>query len=243
MFFPSKYPVGEWDTSALGVRPSEHAFVTDDGVRLHAWFFTAGEKAPALVWFHGNGGNLTDRAEMAAELARRGVSVFLFDWRGYGKSEGRPTENGLFRDSLAAWDTAAKLAPDAAMCGYGESLGGPYAAYVATKRKVACVVIENSFPSLRALGNALYSPIPLGWAAPAALPTARWLNAAQVPVLVMHGKRDQVISYQLGVALYDALNVPQKKMLSSELAGHCEIPIAEAERYYGTVVSFVKGER
>src|SRR5437763_1551027 len=73
---------------------------------------------------------------------------------------------------------------------YGESLGGPYAAYAASKRPVRCVVIETSFPSLAALGNVLYAPLPLGVFAPFAMTTTRWLNAANVPVLVMHGRRD-----------------------------------------------------
>src|SRR4029453_3493083 len=96
---------------------------------------------------------------------------------------------------------------------YGESLGGPYAAYVAKERKgVQAVIIENSFPSLLALGNALYR---MGWTAPFALRTSRWLNEAGVPVLVMHGTRDQVIPYALGKQLYDELRVP-KEMLTAD---------------------------
>ena len=120
---------------------------------------------------------------------------------------------------------------------YGESLGGPYAAFVAKQRKVRRVVIENSFPSLAALGNAIYRPIPLGWFAPQAMLTARWLNDAGVPVLVLHGRRDQVIPFFLGQRLYDGLRVP-KEMVVSDTAGHCEIPSVDPEKYYGAVVRF-----
>jgi len=229
MFFPSKFPEGNWTTTAADVH-----FKTSDGVQLHGWLFRSGP--PLLIFFHGNAGNITERAPIATELARRGTSVLLFDWRGYGKSEGSPSESGLFEDALAAYDFAHTQAQDIVL--YGESLGGPYAAYVATKRKARCVIIENSFPSLAAIGNALYKPVPLGWFAPFALRTARWLNQAGLPVLVMHGKRDQVIPFAVGMQLYEQLRVP-KELLVSETAGHCEIANVEPQRYYDTIVKFV----
>lgn len=164
----------------------------------------------------------------------------FFDWRGYGKSDGSPSEDALYHDALAAVDFAqARLGGDLAL--YGESLGGPYAAYAASKRHVRCVVIENSFPSLAALGNKLYAPLPIGWFAPRAMTTIRWLNAARVPVLVMHGQRDRTIPYSLGKALFDGLTVP-KALLISPAADHGEIPTVEGDRYYTTVVNFVTGK-
>jgi uncharacterized protein len=230
MFFPAKYPEGNWTTTASDVH-----FKTSDGVQLHGWLFRGGQ--PLLIWFHGNAGNITERAPTAAELARRGISVLLFDWRGYGRSEGSPSESGLFLDALAAYDFGHAQTPDIVL--YGESLGGPYAAYVATKRKARSVIIENSFPSLAAIGNALYKPVPLGWFAPFSLMTARWLNQAGLPVLVMHGKRDQVIPFALGMQLYAQLRV-RKELLVSETAGHCEMATAEPQRYYDAVIRFCR---
>ncbi|MBV8518441.1 MAG: alpha/beta fold hydrolase [Acidobacteria bacterium] len=242
MFFPSRYPEGRWDVGAWTIVPEAHRFRTDDGVTLHAWLFRAkAPDAPLIVWCHGNAGNLTDRAEMASQLAERGVSVFVFDWRGFGKSEGSASENALFHDVRAAFDYARQQLRAQRIIVYGESIGGPYAAYVAKERKglVRGVVIENSFPSLRELGNALYAPLPLGWTAPFALRTTAWLNDAGVPVLVMHGKRDQVIPYRLGRKLFDELRVP-KTLLTSETANHAEIPAVEGERYYEAVTAFAK---
>jgi fermentation-respiration switch protein FrsA (DUF1100 family) len=232
MFFPS--PEGDW---SIG---KDLWFKASDGVRLHGWLFAARERdAPLILWCHGNAGNITGRAPMAAEFARRGVSAFVFDWRGYGKSEGTPSEGKLYIDALAAYDFAVQSlgAKPETIVVYGESLGGPYAAYVAKERKVRAVVIENSFPSLAALGNALYRPIPLGAFVPGAMTTARWLNEAGVPVLVIHGKRDAVIPFALGMKLYEALRVP-RELVVSESAGHCEMPSVEPERYYDSVVRF-----
>ena len=227
MFFPSRD--GNYDPRAYRVTPQDVWFHAADGVKLHGWLFKSGE--PLVIWFHGNGGNLTDRADMAAELAARGVSVFVFDWRGYGKSDGTPNENALFKDALAAYDHFNRKAVL-----YGESLGGPYAAYVAKNRKAQAVIIENSFPSLAAMGNRLYG---LGWLAPRALRTTDWLNDANLPVLVMHGKRDQVIPFELGMRLYDGLKT-KKQLLVSETAGHCEIPAVEPERYYDAVMGMCR---
>ncbi|HEY3052634.1 MAG TPA: alpha/beta hydrolase [Thermoanaerobaculia bacterium] len=238
MFFPMRYPEGFWNTSALPIQPEEHWLTTADGVRLHAWLFRArGHDAPLLVYFHGNGGNLGERAPIASNLAARDISVLLFDWRGYGKSEGTPTESALYKDAIAAHDFARTITTKIAL--YGESLGGPYAAYIAKESGARCVVIENSFASLGELGNTLYAPIPLGWAAPYALRTAHWLNEAGVPVLVMHGKPDEVIAFQLGMSLYKQLRVP-KELLISETAGHCEIANVECDRYYDAVTRFIK---
>ena len=243
MFFPEKYPTGMWTEAAAQFHPRDVWFKTHDGVRLHAWLFESGQSdAPLVIWFHGNAGNITERSQIAQELRRRGLDILLFDWRGYGKSEGEPTENALYRDAEAVYEgSIAELhrKPEQIAL-YGESLGGPYAAWVAMRHKSRCVVIENSFPSLRELGNTLYSPVPLGYFAPCSMTTTRWLNKAGVPVLVMHGKGDQVIPFSLGMRLYDDLRVP-KKLLVSETANHSEIPAVEGERYYAAVAAFVKG--
>ena len=235
MFFPSTD--GNWDTHTLRVVPTEHFFTTSDGVRLHAWWFHAADaNAPLILWFHGNAGNLTGRAEMAVELAKRGASVFVFDYRGFGKSAGEASESKLFFDSLAAFDFV-RANTSAPVVLYGESVGGPYAAYVAKERKqknVRAVILENTFPSLMDLGNALYG---LGWTAPRALRTTDWLNEAGAPVLVMHGTHDAVIPYRLGKKLFDGLRV-RKEMFTSQTAGHCEIPAVEPSRYYETVIRF-----
>lgn len=239
MFFPDKHPVGRWNAADYMVVPSDHHFRTSDGVQLHGWLFRAEDaSAPVMIWFHGNAGNLTDRAEMCAEHARRGTSVFVFDYRGFGRSGGRPSEGGIYRDALAAFDYVRTLGPQPIIL-YGESIGGPYAAYAAkTRRGSRAVVIENSFPSLRDLGNSLYAPLPLGWMAPRAMRTTDWLNQAGVPVLVMHGRRDAVIPYALGEKLFAGLRV-RKEMLTSH-AGHCEIPLFEPARYYETVHRFIQ---
>ncbi len=91
MFFPDRFPLGDWDRSGYVLEPRDVHFTTADNVRLHGWIIRSpAPDAPLLVWFHGNAGNITSRAPVAEELARHGISVLLFDWRGYGRSEGSP---------------------------------------------------------------------------------------------------------------------------------------------------------
>lgn len=239
LFFPDRYPSGQWDWKGR-VQPRDVTFESARGIRLHAWHFPAADpNAPLLVWFHGNAGNLTYRADTAEELAMRGISVFIFDYRGYGKSEGSPTESGLYDDSLAAYDFAAKNIAEAknGIVLYGESLGGPYAAFVATKRPAKCVVVENSFASLSEVADLLYAK-PLGVFAPGALRTADNLNKAGLPVLVTHSKRDSVLPYQLGASLFRQLRV-EKEMYTSETADHSMMPVEDGPRFFDAVTGFI----
>lgn len=238
LFWPTKYPQGDWNVRHA-VQPEDVYFTTTDGVRLHGWLFRSASPRAAMIWFHGNGGNITNRADIAAAFAQRGITTFVFDYRGYGRSEGTPTERGLYRDSEAAYDALAQKVGATPIVVYGESLGGPYAADVATKRRVSCVIIENSFPSLAALGNALYAPLPLGWFVAGSLTTVRSLNRAGRPVLVMHGRRDSVIPFRLGQQLFEQLNV-EKELFVSETADHSEIAFRERGRYFEAVGAFVR---
>jgi uncharacterized protein len=239
MFFPAKYPLGDWH------RPDAEdiEFDTPDGERLHGWLFRADDpNAPLMIWFHGNAGNVTVRGDVAAEFARRGVTVFVFDWRGFGRSSGSPGEHPLKIDSIAAYDEMMRtVGPTAAIAFYGESVGGPYAAWTAMHRQADAVILENSFPSLAALANSIYRPIPLGLLVPRSLRTVDWLNDAGVPVLVMHGRRDGVIPFRLGLQLYERLQT-RKEFFESETAGHSQLPEAEGDRFFEAVVNFIRSE-
>ena len=239
MFFPAQYPEGEWNTGSSGIIREEHEIPTGSGAKLHAWYFPAGDSAPVLLWCHGNAGNITTRRDIAERLAGEGVSVLLFDYRGFGKSDGHATEQHALEDSIAAYDyvRASMGVPSSRIVLYGESIGGAMAAWVASRRPVAGVVIESSFPSLQALVRTLY-PRPLDLFASRSLRTAEGLNRGEAPVLILHGRRDEVVAYPLGVQLHQELTVP-KRMISYERSGHSEIPYVEPG-YYAAVSGFVK---
>jgi len=240
LFFPEPYPNGVWETTRFDIVPVNHWFQAADGVRLHGWSFEASDDdAPLMIWFHGNAGNITHRAPIAHALATKGISVFLFDYRGFGMSHGHPSEKSVFLDATAAREYAGRYLakPSTPLVYYGESIGGPYAARVSRDRPPACLIIENSFPSLQAMARAHFGP--LGVLTPEGLSTTKWLNAAGSPVLVLHGRRDQVVPFHLGMQLYDGLETTKTRFISDD-AGHCEIPWLDPDRYLDVVTGFIR---
>lgn len=239
LFSPAVWPEGDWNVLPRTQR-QEFIVPTSDGETLHAWHLESdGEYDPVMIWFHGAGGNLTGRVPVADRLRRKGVAVFLFDWRGYGHSTGHPSEQGLLIDALAVYDFVARHFPSGRpIVLYGESLGGPHAAYVAARRSAKAVILENTFPSLAALANLEYAPFPAGVFATRSLRTLDWLNDARVPVLVIHGKQDRTVPFQLGIRLYNGLETPRALLISEE-AGHNEVGVVDADRFDSAVLDFI----
>lgn len=238
LFFPAKYPEGQWDRSLFVTVPRELT-IPSSGLSVHAWLFESKSPAsPLLIWHHGNGGNLTHRAEPAAELARLGISVLVFDYRGYGKSQGRPSEKGLYLDALAVYDyvVSERLGTPERIFAYGESLGGPYAAYLASKRSVRGVILENSFHSAGDVASRVYR-VPIGLLLGNSLATADHLMKAKVPVLVMHGRNDRVIPLASALRLYEETGEP-KELWISETADHSELSLEK--EYFRRVTGFVR---
>jgi len=237
LFFPSRFPEGRWETSHLPLQPVDVTIPVKSDVAIHGWLFRAVDpRAPLLIWSHGNGGNITNRAPAASELASRGCSVLLYDYRGYGKSGGQPGEQILYGDALAVYDFAVqhRFADASAIISYGESLGGAYAAYLASRRPVRAVIIENSFHSAASVANAIYR-VPIGVFLGQSLSTARFLNRAKVPVLIMHGRLDEVIPLRAALDLHESLDVPVELWLV-EQARHSEL--SRVDGYYEKVIEF-----
>lgn len=238
LFYPDRYPAGDWDQNGLSRELEPIWFESADGTKLHGWLVRADRAdAPLLVYFHGNAGNVTNRSEPAVRLADHGMHVFVFDYRGYGRSEGTPSEGDLYDDSLAAWDLMRER-HDGPMVAYGESLGGPYAAFVSAKRHPCAVVMDSTFPSMGAVAREVYRPVPVHWLLRPGLETAKHLNRAGEPVLVMHSVADEVIPFSLGRELYEAIDV-EKRFYRSESAPHSAMSWLDGEPYFEAIREFV----
>lgn len=208
LYYPMKYPAGEWSMqTALGAR--DIIIQAADGKRLHAWWIQApGSPRRVTLHLHGNAGNVSHRSLSARNILAAGSSVLLLDYRGYGKSEGAPSERGLYRDGEAAFDwlTAQGHAPEQIVL-HGESLGTAVAAYVAERRKCAGLVLEAPFPSARAVAGRvvpLLGPI-LVWG----YETKARMKNIRAPVFVIHGDRDEIIAYEFGQEVFAAANDPK----------------------------------
>lgn len=215
VFYPDRY----MPTPPRGVE--ERWITTDDGVRIHAWYAAADSTAPTLVWSHGNGGNIAGRGEILLALRARGLNVLAYDYRGYGKSEGAPNEDGVYRDALAAYDSerARGTVAERIVC-FGESLGGAVSIRLATERACAGVAVVSTFTSLRDVARSHFGPL-------AALAGSRFDSLARVhelavPLLIAHGDHDEIVPFALGEQLYAAAREP-KQFLRIDGAHHNDI--------------------
>jgi uncharacterized protein len=187
----------------------ERWITTADGVRLHAWFAAVPAAPATLVWSHGNGGNIGGRADVLLALAARGVSVLAYDYRGYGKSEGRPSEEGVYLDAEAVYDSErARGVPAERIVSLGESLGGAVSIYLATRRPCAGVVVVSAFTSLGAVARRHYGPIAV--LAGNRFDSLARLRQLTVPLFVAHGDQDEIVPFDLGAQLFAAAHEPKR---------------------------------
>ena len=216
---------------------------TSDGERLRAWVIPAPAAKARILYFHGNGGNLSNWAPILTGIVRRGYSVVAIDYRGYGLSSGHPTERGLYRDVEAIvareWIDADRRLP---LIYWGRSLGGAMAAYAATVRRPDGVIIEAGFPDARAAVRGSPALAVLSRLASYRFPAAEFLNRAQVPVLQLHGDRDAVIPIALGRELFGQLNGP-KQFVVMPGGDHNDGVPRDPASYWSAVDRFITSTR
>lgn len=236
-FFPT---AGENDRPLTrGVAFEPMTIQTADGERLRAWRMDAPSPRARVLYFHGNGGNLSHWAPILADIVRHGYSVTALDYRGYGLSTGRPSERGLYRDADAfvrdAWPDGNAATPTIY---WGRSLGCAVAAYAATVRAPDGLIVEAGFANARSVLRA--SPILalLSVLATYRFDTAGFVNRARVPVLQMHGDRDTVIPFTLGEELFARIDGPKQFVI---IAGgdHNDDAPHDAATYWGALEQFV----
>lgn len=228
IYHPFRHPDGEWQVQQeLGAH--DVWLRTADGVRIHAWWIEKRDAPLATLHLHGNGGNITHRALPARQIADAGSSVLLLDYRGYGKSEGRPGEAGLYKDADAAYDylIAQGYSPERIVV-HGESLGTAVAVDLAARKPCAGVVLEAPFPSVKAVA-ARVLPI-VGPLLISGFDSQSKIGKVEAPLLFVHGTRDQVISYDLGTELYQAAPEP-KELLTVEGGDHNDLHIFAGAKY------------
>lgn len=240
-YYPMRYPAGEWEGHGLGVE--DCTFEAADGVKLHAWWLGGAEDetAPVLLWFHGNAGNLTHRADNLRMLADRNMDVLIPDYRGYGKSQGRPSENGLYLDGEAALRYLTEergVDPGRIIC-FGRSLGSSVALHVALKHEVAGVVLESPFASARAMARKMMPILPVGPFIRSRFDNVGMVADLTVPVLVMHGDRDELVPFTQGKAVFEAAREP-KEFYTIVGAGHNDTYFTGGEPYFEALLGFCR---
>lgn len=237
VYFPGPPP--RTTPRALGLAYEDLPVRTSDGLALSAWYLPASAPLGAVLFAHGNAGTIEDRLVAAQALLATGFSVLLFDYRGYGASEGAPGEAGTYLDAEAAFDTLrARTGADAPIVAWGESLGGAVALELALRRPVAALVLENAFTSLPDAGARAYPWLPVRL-----LSRIRYDNLSKIgrlacPVLVVSSSQDEIVPFEHGRRLFEAAREP-KRFLETDGA-HNEGGFLRRPDWRAAVESFLR---
>jgi fermentation-respiration switch protein FrsA (DUF1100 family) len=228
LYHPLKYPQGFWEIQSR-LAAEDVWLRAADGVRIHAWYIRQPEAAVATLYLHGNAGNITHRAGNIPLITGAGSSLLLLDYRGYGRSEGKPSEKGLYLDADAGYQYLLEAGYAAErIVVQGESLGSAVAVDLAARRRCAGLVLEAPFTSAKEVAGRILPVVgPLVvWG----FDSKRKIAAVRAPVLILHGDRDEVIAFDLGRKLFEAAREP-KWFWPVPGAGHNDLIEVAGVRY------------
>jgi len=226
-------------------RPFENVWLeTRDGVRLHAWFFPADAESSrrGKVWLllHGNAGNVSHRLAHADLLLQTGCSALLLDYRGYGRSAGRPSEDGTYQDAEAAYDWLRQRGFEAdGVYVIGESLGGGVASELALRRPLGGLVLLSAFTSVPDLGAELFPWLPVRWLASFRYDTRAKLPQIRSPVLICHGREDSLVGFHHAERNYAVAREPRR--LVPLVGDHNDVPGSDPMVYRLALEALVDG--
>lgn len=225
----------------VGLKYEDVYFTADDGVELHGWWIP-NEAETTMVWFHGNAGNISHRLDNLIQLHDRvGINVFIFDYRGYGQSQGSPSEEGIYADAEAALDFVQSRGTQRLVL-FGRSLGAAVAVEMATRHRVHAVILESPFTSVRGMARRAYPFLPAGLTAK--IVRSRFNSISKIdrvdsPVLILHGDRDDIVPMDEGRELFEAANDP-KQFYTIDGAGHNDTYYVGGESYFQALELFLE---
>ena len=239
VFFPDR--AHDSTPDRFGLNYQDVFFEASDGKRLHGWFFPLPGNPPVVLFCHGNAGNISHRLENVRLLVDRGLQVFIFDYRGYGKSTGRPSEKGIYKDGLGAYDDLVKrigILPGRIIV-FGRSLGAAVALEVALSRKVKCLVMESAFTSTKDMAKTMFLFNVLSPLLPAHYDNLSKISLLQVPKLFVHGREDDIVPFSMGRKLFDAAK-PPKFFYALDGAGHNDTYLVGGTSYFDAMELFAR---
>jgi fermentation-respiration switch protein FrsA (DUF1100 family) len=237
------FPMRSHDVTpgGLGLAHEEVELRAEDGVRLHGWFLPVKGSRLTVLLCHGNAGNVSHRLDRALLMqSRLRVDTLLFDYRGYGQSEGSPDEEGTYRDARAAyrWLGSRGVGPERIVL-FGESLGSAVALQVAVEAEARALVLESPFTSIPDMARAVYPFLPL-WP----FVRTRYDNLTKVPrirapLLVLHGDRDEIVPFAQGRRVFEAAPAP-KRFFAIPGASHNDTYVVGGEAYWRVLREFLE---
>ena len=215
------------------------SLTTEDGIELHGWFIPGDNPHRTLLFFHGNAGNISHRLESIELFHRLGVSVFIFDYRGFGQSAGSPTEQGTYLDAQAAWSylTQTRALDADGIIVFGRSLGGAIATWLASRHTPAMLILESTFTSVPAMARRFYPFLPVSLLSRFQYNSLALVKNLACPLLIAHSRDDEIIPYEEGRKLFKA--APEPKQFLEMRGGHNDGFIVSGPAYKSGLRAFI----
>ncbi len=210
IFYPTRR-IG-FTPNIIGLEFEDIYFRSSDGVKLNGWWIPAKNPRATLLFCHGNAGNIGDRLELIGLFNEMDLDIFIFDYRGFGKSKRFPNEQGTYLDALAAYNflmQAKGVAEDKVIL-FGKSLGGNIAIDLATRIKAAVLISDSAFTSTVAVGKEIYPFLPIRLFVTQRYDAISKIGMAKLPKLIIHSKEDEIIPFHHGAELYEAASEPKE---------------------------------
>ena len=238
IFFPMKSV--ELTPGYMGLFYEDINFKTSDGLELNGWFIPAKESRVTLLFCHGNAGNIGHRVESIDIFNGIGFNTFIFDYRGYGKSHGFPSEKGIYLDALAAYDylTKQRGIDENSIVIYGKSLGGAAAIDLARKVEHRALIVESAFSSMTDMAREVYPFLPVRIMISAKYNSISKIPYVGTPKLIIHSQDDEIVPYKLGEKLFKAAGEP--KEFYKMRGGHNEAFLFAKEEFKSAIRAFLK---
>lgn len=240
IYFPTRdYPVTPAD---IGLEFEDLTLETSDGVAIAAWYVPRLDPKGSVIFCHGNAGNISDRLHSIKLLHGLGLNVLIFDYRGYGRSKGRPTEAGTYEDAVATWQYLVEMrgeSPDRVVL-FGRSLGGAVAIELARRHTPAALIVESTFTSLVDVGRLHYPLLPVRLLLTYRYDSLDKVSQIKCPKLFIHGRDDELIPIDNGRRLFAAAAEP-KQFLETP-GGHNEAGFTYSMEFTDRLAAFIADE-
>jgi len=227
------------DPGSIGLDFESVDFETADGVKLCGWYIPSKTARAVVLFCHGNAGNISHRLESIQIFHRLGLDVFIFDYRGYGQSEGKPTEHGTYQDAEAAWRYLVEThqVNPSQVVFFGRSLGGAVASWLAQSHRPRALILESTFTSVPDIAATLYPYLPVRFLSRFQYGTAEYLGRIECPVLIVHSRDDEIMPFSHGRQLFEMAREPKEFL---EISGtHNEGFITSGKHYEQGLDAFI----
>ncbi len=232
IYFPAKGDVGP--------SPGEDVFLTaSDGVRIHGWYAANPAAQVSILWFHGNAGNIENRRDMFLNLRELPANVLAIDYRGYGRSEGKPSEAGLYLDARAAWDGLSSRTDPGRIVILGKSLGGGPACELAANVRCGGLIVQSAFTRAPDMASRVMPLFPARWFMRTKFDNLSKVPRISCPKLFIHSRADEIIPFEMGERLFAAA-APPKEAAWFDGAGHNDLVVMHSDAYYAALGRLIK---